>query len=393
MASSSSSLLRRLTGSLASLATRKQACGTSSSCLFAQAARFNSTTPCLRNAALLTKSSPSPCLTQSSSKLVRPLLVPRVDANRLVQRSFASQRRLRLEYVECVVIKRVLVGLDYVGTALFAFTGTMKAATVAQMDVLGCCLVGFTTAVGGGTVRDLITGTTPVFWLKQPQYIALAVASALATFFLYPKLRKEAITGLNLAEHEQELMNWADAIALGAFACVGAIHATQLRMHWLCVPVCGMVTATFGGIIRDLLCQQKPWIFHTDSGLYATTALGAATSFVITTHIVKLPAATGLIAGIGTMWWFTKYVYADEEEPEEDVEDEEEEEEEDPEDVRPQLEEFCKPKCVKAWVAYQECTDRVSKDTTGEAHCTGQYFDYWACIDHCVGPKLFKELK
>jgi len=300
MASSSSSLLRRLTGSLASLATRKQACGTSSSCLFAQAARFNSTTLCLRNAALLTKSSPSPCLTQSSSKLVRPLLVPRVDANRLVQRSFASQRRLRLEYVECVVIKRVLVGLDYVGTALFAFTGTMKAATVAQMDVLGCCLVGFTTAVGGGTVRDLITGTTPVFWLKQPQYIALAVASALATFFLYPKLRKEAITGLNLAEHEQELMNWADAIALGAFACVGAIHATQLRMHWLCVPVCGMVTATFGGIIRDLLCQQKPWIFHTDSGLYATTALGAATSFVITTHIVKLPAATGLIAGIGT---------------------------------------------------------------------------------------------
>ena len=82
-----------------------------------------------------------------------------------------------------------------------------------------------------------------------------------------------------------------------------------------------------------------------------------------------------------------------EEEVEEEGEEEEEEEEEEAVDTRPELEEYCKPKCVKAWVAYQECVDRVEKDTTGEAHCTGQYFDYWACVDKCVAPKLFDSLK
>jgi len=70
-----------------------------------------------------------------------------------------------------------------------------------------------------------------------------------------------------------------------------------------------------------------------------------------------------------------------------------EEEEEEVVDVRPSIEEdLCKPKCIKSFVAYQECVERVEKDETGEAHCTGQYFDYWACIDACTAPKLFKQL-
>ena len=66
---------------------------------------------------------------------------------------------------------------------------------------------------------------------------------------------------------------------------------------------------------------------------------------------------------------------------------------EDPVDHRPDLEEACKPKCAKFIAAYDACVARVEKDTTGEAHCTGQYFDMWGCVDKCVAPNLFKNTK
>jgi len=66
---------------------------------------------------------------------------------------------------------------------------------------------------------------------------------------------------------------------------------------------------------------------------------------------------------------------------------------EEPVDPKGTMEEECKPHCVKALLAYQACQERIAGDTTGEAHCTGQYFDYWQCIDHCVAPNLFKQTK
>lgn len=117
--------------------------------------------------------------------------------------------------------KTLLQGLDYMGTGLFAFTGTLKAILLAKMDVLGCVIVGFTTAVGGGTVRDLFLGATPVFWMKETEYVVLAVVSSLATFFFYPSFRGSQRLDQKLNKTEEEILNWADAIALGAFACVG----------------------------------------------------------------------------------------------------------------------------------------------------------------------------
>ena len=197
-------------------------------------------------------------------------------------------------------MKLLLSSIDYIGTVLFAFTGTLKAGTIGGMDLLGCVAIGFTTAVGGGTVRDFLLGNAPVFWMKQYQYIVLAVGSALATFFLYPEFRSSMSKGLDLDPLETEVLNWADAIALGSFACVGAMSAVKKGKHPLVVCVCGMVTATFGGIIRDLCCQQKPWVFHTDSGLYASTALGGAISFVITTHLARLPVFAGILSCVST---------------------------------------------------------------------------------------------
>ncbi|GAQ81258.1 ubiquinol-cytochrome c reductase subunit 6 [Klebsormidium nitens] len=66
---------------------------------------------------------------------------------------------------------------------------------------------------------------------------------------------------------------------------------------------------------------------------------------------------------------------------------------EDPVDLKPEIEEDCKPKCAKPLFKYNECKERVEKDTTGEKHCTGQYFDFWSCIDKCAANKTFSHLK
>ncbi|KAI3675885.1 hypothetical protein L1987_85481 [Smallanthus sonchifolius] len=66
---------------------------------------------------------------------------------------------------------------------------------------------------------------------------------------------------------------------------------------------------------------------------------------------------------------------------------------EEPVDQKKYFEDACKPKCVRAWLEYQGCVKRVEADETGHKHCTGQYFDYWQCVDKCVAPKLFEKLK
>eukprot|EP00199_Chlamydomonas_sp_CCMP681_P008246 CAMPEP_0119104254 /NCGR_PEP_ID=MMETSP1180-20130426/2509_1 /TAXON_ID=3052 ORGANISM="Chlamydomonas cf sp, Strain CCMP681" /NCGR_SAMPLE_ID=MMETSP1180 /ASSEMBLY_ACC=CAM_ASM_000741 /LENGTH=69 /DNA_ID=CAMNT_0007088955 /DNA_START=100 /DNA_END=309 /DNA_ORIENTATION=+ len=63
------------------------------------------------------------------------------------------------------------------------------------------------------------------------------------------------------------------------------------------------------------------------------------------------------------------------------------------EDKKPEIEEHCKAHCVKEWQLYQACVERIKADTTGTKHCSGQYFDFWHCVDHCAAPKIFENLK
>jgi len=81
------------------------------------------------------------------------------------------------------------------------------------------------------------------------------------------------------------------------------------------------------------------------------------------------------------------------EEGEAPAEEEEEEEEEEVVDPKAEIENGCKPKCVKHLLAYQACETRIEEDEDGQKHCTGQYFDYWGCVDKCAAPKLFRKLK
>eukprot|EP00871_Galdieria_phlegrea_P003533 jgi/Galph1/4180/GphlegSOOS_G2814.1 len=67
--------------------------------------------------------------------------------------------------------------------------------------------------------------------------------------------------------------------------------------------------------------------------------------------------------------------------------------EEEPVDKKPEIEESCKPHCSREWAEYRACVKRIENDTTGEAHCTGQYLDFWHCVDHCAAKKIFQTLK
>ncbi|KAH8057792.1 hypothetical protein JL722_6330 [Aureococcus anophagefferens] len=131
-----------------------------------------------------------------------------------------------------------LTTLDYVGTVAFAASGTMVAGQ-AGMDVLGCCFVGTVTSLGGGTIRDLLLGRTPVFWFKDTSYLLLCLGTALATFFARDSLEEAGLL-------DDEVLWWGDTLGIGAFSVVGAQAAAGVGMHPVVTALCGMFTATRG---------------------------------------------------------------------------------------------------------------------------------------------------
>jgi len=186
-----------------------------------------------------------------------------------------------------------LRALDYFGTGVFALSGALTAGT-AGMDMLGCTTVGAITAMGGGTVRDLLLGNRPVFWMVETEYLALSIATALAAFWAWPSVSER----FELVE-DADVIRYADALGLGAFAVIGAQNGLRARVPALVCVVCGMMTATFGGVIRDVLCHKPARILHAKAEVYASTALSGAAIYVAAAR-AGLPLATRIVAGSST---------------------------------------------------------------------------------------------
>lgn len=188
--------------------------------------------------------------------LVVALLLQNSGQHRLVQRAEAY----------------VVAAANYIGDASFALTGSL-AAGMEGMDLLGCVIVGFVTALGGGTIRDVFLGQTPIFWLTAEDETLLVIGVSVATFFAWPRLSmRYQLTSRG------EWLFWTDALGLGVFAAVGAHKAARLRVdgeevHFLGCAVCGMFTATFGGLTRDVLIGRPPRILYSHLEMYAIPAL------------------------------------------------------------------------------------------------------------------------
>ena len=132
------------------------------------------------------------------------------------------------------------------------------------MDFVGAFTAAFLTAFGGGTLRDLILDRHPLVWIGQPTYIAAVFLIALIASV------RHALNGQLYAPGR--LVDILDALGLGLFSAAGTSVALTSGAHPLVAIVMGVVTATFGGVLRDVICNEIPSIFRT-SQLYATCAL------------------------------------------------------------------------------------------------------------------------
>jgi len=161
----------------------------------------------------------------------------------------------------------VLYLLDLFGIAVFAVTGALVAREK-QLDLFGVVVIALVTAVGGGTLRDVILGNTPVFWVRDTNYVIVAIAAALGTVIL-----------VRVFEPPHQLLLVADAFGLAIFTLLGTASAWQQGLSSLVAIMMGVMSSVAGGVIRDLLSNRIPLILNSE--LYATTSLCGALVFVV----------------------------------------------------------------------------------------------------------------
>ena len=175
-----------------------------------------------------------------------------------------------------------LVALDWFGIAIFAVTGALVASRK-RMDIVGFVLLGSATGIGGGSLRDLMLGELPVFWVKQPAALLICIVVSAATFFL-----------AHIPESRYRALLWLDAAGLSLFCVVGADRALQAGASGFIAVAMGVMTATFGGVIRDILGGESPLILRKE--IYVTAALAGASAYVA---LVALGVANALATAAG----------------------------------------------------------------------------------------------
>jgi uncharacterized membrane protein YeiH len=168
--------------------------------------------------------------------------------------------------------------IDLLGTAVFAISGAFSAMEK-KLDVFGVMVLAFVTAIGGGTVRDVLIGNTPVTWLRDlttPLTILAATGAALLFRGLFKNLPKTLLL--------------FDSLGLGLFTVTGIQKGLAIGIHpALCVAL-GTISACFGGVIRDLLLREIPMLFKSGE-FYATTCIAGGFLYLLLLHWFA-PAAT-----------------------------------------------------------------------------------------------------
>jgi uncharacterized membrane protein YeiH len=178
-----------------------------------------------------------------------------------------------------------ILAIMYFGDVVFAISGALTAARY-RMDVLGFVLIGTITGIGGGTTRDLLLGRT-VWWTQDPTELILCVLASLVTFFFITS----DIT-------RRKGMIWADALGLSVFGVVGCHVALEFGAPSVIAVFMGMVTATVGGLIRDVLTNTQPMILGGQP--YATAALLGSLSYAVLRYLAVPEMTAEAIACLAT---------------------------------------------------------------------------------------------
>lgn len=182
----------------------------------------------------------------------------------------------------------LLAALDYGSVLVFALTGALVASR-AQLDPVGFVFMAALTAVGGGTLRDLILGRDAVFWVGRPSYVLLAAAAALLVFWT-----------AHLFESRYRLLVWLDSVALAVAVAAGVGVAMDAGFGPVVVVMMGVMTGTFGGLMRDVVGNEVPLVLKQGE-LYLTAAFGGALVAVLLAG-AGLGRGEALVACAASVW-------------------------------------------------------------------------------------------
>lgn len=171
---------------------------------------------------------------------------------------------------------------DFIGTFVFAVSGVMTAIQK-KFDVIGASIIGLVTAIGGGTLRDLLIGSTPVGWMQNEFYIYI-ILLAVPICYLFKryivKLRKTIFL--------------FDTIGIGLFTILGIEKTLSIELSVIAALLMGISSAVFGGVIRDVLCNEVPLIFRKE--IYASACLVGGIVYVILEHFLQFPGWNMIIS-------------------------------------------------------------------------------------------------
>jgi uncharacterized membrane protein YeiH len=161
----------------------------------------------------------------------------------------------------------IFYAIDITGTLAFALSGALVAMNK-KLDLFGVFIIAFVTALGGGTLRDIMIGKTPVGWMLDLNYVYVIITG----FFLSILFREKI-------DKHQKTMFLFDSIGLGVFTLVGIEQGITIGLNPIICVALGTMTACFGGVIRDILCNEIPAIFQKE--IYATVCILGGTLFFI----------------------------------------------------------------------------------------------------------------
>lgn len=176
--------------------------------------------------------------------------------------------------------------LEQFGISVAAITGVL-AARGKQVDLFGVLVLALVTALGGGTIRDVLLGSLPVFWTVDQSYILNATVTAVITFYL-----------VRFHELPATVLMVADAFVLALFTMAGTRKGLAFNVAPSIAVLMGVTTGVAGGILRDLLIGEIPLVFRREIYLYATAAFGGASAFVL---LNRYSASPNLNAVAGTL--------------------------------------------------------------------------------------------
>jgi len=194
-----------------------------------------------------------------------------------------------------LAMKTTLSVIEISAILVFAYSGMMQARK-SGFDYIGVLTIALVTALGGGTLRDVLLGNHPLYWVAHWEFlIYVLLLSPIALLLL--RLKKDFSSGRALM--------LIDALGLGLFTASGTEIALEMKTSILPAAFIGVITATCGGVLRDVLCNEKPQLFQPTEPLYATCAFAGAWVYILMLALGLMPTIALLICIVVTFLFRT----------------------------------------------------------------------------------------